>query len=238
MTDEEQAVKAYLDTLPNKKVIELFGDRLVNEHTTYKDLYSIKKEVDEKLTKKVHKHQAVNLKPRFDNSMMYDALNYQLENKATPVEVFQYVQDLYNMDTEWLKEAKHTTLREEDRKEVAKAVINNNPEVVQEISDKGLSVKEAIVNGRSPTRQIRKVSDYISLSDRVDLLESKVKEIDLRQTITECRLESLENQTNPQKQIALKLKLEGKTQREIAEILDLNIRTIGRWLKKDNKAMS
>lgn len=227
---------AWLQKQPLSTKIDILTPALVNENSTYKDLHIVTTKITDSLRKQVHTSQSDTLKPRFDSTMMFDALSYQLENKAIPVEVFQYVQDLHNKDDEWMKVAKHTKLKDTERSSVARQVIKCEFPVVGIVEDKGMSVKEAINNGKTPTQQIRTISKYISLSDRVDMLENKVKEIDLRQVITECRLDSLEYQiSNPQKQIAIKLKLEGRTNKDIAKTLGVNVKTVGRWLKKDNK---
>jgi len=229
----EEDVRAWLAKQPKKKVIKLASSAVADEHTTYKDLFGFKKEWDVQLSSIVKEHQVENLKPRFDQAMLYDALSYQLENKAIPVEVFSHLQELYNMDSEWLKVAKHTPINESERKAVAKEISKNNYPVVEDIEEKGMSVNDAIRNGKSPTQQVRTISKYISLSDRVDDLERQVAELSVRQTLTETRLDSLEFQvSNPQKLIALKLKLEGKTQKEISELLHVDTRTIRRWLKQ------
>lgn len=227
---------AWLQEQPLSAKIDIITPVLVNENSTYKDLHIVTTKITDSLRKQVHTTQSDTLKPRFDSTMMFDALSYQLENKAIPVEVFQYVQDLYNKDDDWMKVAKHTKLRDAERGVVAKEVVKCNFPVVIQVGDKGMSIKEAINNGKTPTQQIRTISKYITLSDRVDTLEEKVKEIDLRQVITECRLDSLEYQiSNPQKQIAIKLKLEGNTNKDIAQTLGVNVKTVGRWLKRDNK---
>jgi hypothetical protein len=229
----EEDVRAWLAKQPKKKVIKLASNAVADEHTTYKDLFGFKKEWDVQISSIVKEHQVENLKPRFDQAMLYDALSYQLENKAIPVEVFSHLQELYNMDSEWLKVAKHTPINESERKAVAKEISKNNYPVVEDIEEKGMSVNDAIRNGKSPTQQVRTISKYISLSDRVDDLERQVAELSVRQTLTETRLDSLELQvSNPQKLIALKLKLEGKTQKEISELLHVDTRTIRRWLKQ------
>lgn len=232
MTEED--VKAWLATQPKKKVIQLVSGVIVDEYTTYKDLFGLKKEFDVSTSSKVKEHQSDTLRPRFDQAMLYDALSYQLENKSIPADVFNHIQDLYQMDSEWLRVAKHTPLNEAERKEVANEIAKQNYPTVIDIEDKGMSVKSAIRNGKSPTQQVRTISKYISLSDRVDDLEKQVAELSVRQTITESRLDCIESKVdNPQKLIALKLKLEGKTQKEISELLEVNIRTVKRWLQKE-----
>jgi DNA-directed RNA polymerase specialized sigma24 family protein len=232
LTEEE--VKAWLAARPKKKAIRLVSEVIVDEYTTYKDLFGLKKEFDVSTSSKVKEHQSDTLRPRFDQAMLYDALTYQLENKSIPTDVFNHIQDLYKMDAEWLRVAKHTPINEKERREVANEVVKKNYPVVIQVEDKGMSVKDAIRNGRSPTQQVRTISKYISLSDRVDELEKQVAELSIRQNITESRLDCIEGKVdNPQKMIALRLTLEGRTQKEISELLNVNIRTIKRWLKKE-----
>jgi hypothetical protein len=145
-------------------------------------------------------------------------------------------QDMYNKDDVWMKVAKHTKLKETDTSKVAAIVVKEDYPIVESIEEKGLSVKKAITNGKTPTQQIRNVSKYISLSDRVDSLERKVSEMEHKydiefskvkeqQMIQENRLESIERDLtdymNPKKISAIRMRMEGKLNVEIAEILDV-----------------
>jgi DNA-directed RNA polymerase specialized sigma subunit len=247
VTDEELIEELRKRSL-NKRT-DVFIASTVDDTTTYKDAVMLKKKLDTKISEEVHKHQSDTLRPRFDTSMLYDALSYQLTNKALPPEVFQHIQELYKMSDDWLKIAKHTNIKESDRKDISKQLYTEKYPVIEEVDSKGLSVKGAICNSKTPTQQIRTVSKYITLSDRVDELERKVEEmdkhmetIDLRQTITDLRLHSLEQtiqtgelSNNPTKVLALKLREEGKTQKEIADILGVTKRTIIRWCKEGSK---
>jgi hypothetical protein len=232
MTDEE--LIRYLLERPQKDRLNIFIKSSVNEHTTYKDAFVLKHKFEEVLSKEVHTHQSENLKPRFDKTMLYDALYFQLQNKATPSEVFQYVQELYNMDTAWLKEAKHTPITEKDRKLIAKEIYKNTDlPTISEIAEKRLSVKEAIVNNKTPSKQVNVVDDYIAISRRIDALETINKERALKEVITDARIEALETKcSDPKKQLALKLKAEGLSQKDISKIVDVNVRTIRRWFKE------
>jgi len=244
MTKEEFI--EYYKTLPTKDKIEIFSDSLITENTTYRDAHIYLNQTQTAIKSRVNEHQSDTLKPRFDLTMMYDALSYQLENKAIPVEVFQYIQDMYNKDDVWMKVAKHTKLKETDTSKVAAIVVKEDYPIVESIEEKGLSVKKAITNGKTPTQQIRNVSKYISLSDRVDSLERKVSEMEHKydiefskvkeqQMIQENRLESIERDLtdymNPKKISAIRMRMEGKLNVEIAEILDVHPKTITRWLK-------
>lgn len=237
----EQEVIEWLNNQPLSVRIKVITPSLVGEHSTYKDLHMVTKKVTDALRKEVHINQSETLKPRFDTTMLFDALSYQLENKAIPVEVFQYVQDLHNKDDEWMKVAKHTKLRESERTVVAKEISKCDLPVVTSVEDKGMSVKEAINNGKTPTQQIRTLSKYISLSDRVDKLEEvysgvvqELSTLKVSQAITEYRLSNLEHTLNedPNKVVARKMKLEGKTNKQIAGALDISESTVKRMLKK------
>jgi len=237
----EQEVIDWLNNQPLSVRIKVVTPTLVNEHSTYKDLHVVTKKVTESLRKEVHNNQSGTLKPRFDNTMLFDALSYQLENKAYPVEVFQYVQDLHNKDDDWMKVAKHTKLKESDRNTIAKEIAKCEFTVTTEVEGKGMSVKEAISNGKTPTQQIRTLSKYISLSDRVDMLEAGYSEVvqelstlKVNQVLTNYRLENLENtiSEDPNRVVARKLKLEGRTYKQISEALGISLSTVKRMFKK------
>lgn len=232
----EDGFTQWLKEQPLNTKIKLLTPLLVDENTSYRDLQTVTTRLNDSLRKQVHSFQSDTLKPRFDNAMMFDAISFQLENKAIPVEVFQYVQDLHQKDDDWMRVAKHTKLKDSDRSDLAREVVKCNFKVIDSVKEKGISIKDAINNGKTPTQQIRTISKYISLSDRVDMLEKQVSQINLRQTLTECRLERIEGEIlNPNKVVALKLKAEGKTNKEIAKLLGISTKTVGRWFKKETE---
>lgn len=230
MTEEE--LIDTLKRLPYRKRLEVTKNAWVDENTTYKDLVMLKSNINTSLTAEVHSHQADKLKPRFDNAMLHSAIIYLLENNVTPVEVFQYIKGVFSMEDEWLKIAKHTTLKDSDKTKVAKMIIDAKYPIVEELDSRGLSVKDAIIGGRSPTKQINTVSDYLKLNTEIKQLKSQVCDLELRQVITECRLEQLESKTTSKKDIAHRLKVEGKSTNEISELLNTPVRTVRRWLSK------
>lgn len=230
MTEEE--LTDALRQLPYHKKIRITKNIWVDENTTYKDLVMLKANINNSLTTEVHSHQADKLKPRFNNAMLHSAITYLLENNVTPIEVFQYIKGVFSMEDEWLKIAKHTALKDSDKTKVAKMIIDAKYPIVEELDSRGLSVKDAIIGGRSPTKQINTVSDYLKLNAEVKQLKETVEEVKIRQAITECRLERLESKTTSKKDIAHRLKVEGKSTNEISELLDTPVRTIRRWLSK------
>jgi uncharacterized protein YerC len=236
----EQEVIEWLNTQSLATRIRVITPTLVNEGSTYKDLHIVTKKVTDSLRKEVHSNQAGTLKPRFDNAMLFDALSYQLEHKAIPVEVFRYVQDLHNKDADWMRVAKHTKLKESDRTSVAKEISKCAFSSVEIVDGKGLSVDKAIRKLETPTEQIRTISKYITLSDRVDMIEAgyakltqEFNTLKTEQALTNYRLENLENTLNecPNKVLARRMKLENKTNQEIAIALGISLSSVKRLLK-------
>jgi len=234
LTKEE--IQEYLAGLPKNRIRELLAEALIPEGATFKQAQTeINRTVDVMKTK-MFSEVTDTLKPRFDDTMLMDALSYQLTNESIPADVYSYVQEVYNKDDDWMKVARHSPLTEKVVKKVSVELFKTDYEIVDKAKEKGLSIKDAIRKGKTPSQQIRSVHKHITLSDRVDALEAKVAELDFRQTVSEMKVEQIGNhlslQLDPNRVLAIKLKQAGYTQKEISIELGVTTRTLRNWFKE------
>lgn len=233
---EEKEIIEYLKTLPDDKFRSMVAEVYIKEGETIQQQQTKKNRMLSTIDNHIYKEHDGTFKPRFDTTMLYDALSYQLANEAPPIQVFEYVQEVYNKDDDWMKVAKHTQISDKSIKEVTKELFKESYDIVDRAKENGLSIKDVVRKSKTPSQQIRGIHKHITLSDRVDALEAKVAELDIRQKISEMKVDQIENQLSlqidPNRAIAIRLKLEGYSQKEISEELGVTTRTLRNWFKQ------
>jgi hypothetical protein len=236
-TSEE--IKRMLQSLKTKDFLNVVSDVVVDGVANPQQLRASIEALRSEVNKKAYQQLDIPLKPRFDTTMLHDALSYQLENEVAPKEVYMYVQEVYNKDDDWMKDAKHAELPQKERSAVAKQIAKQEIPVTFKVGDLGLSIGTLIRSSETPSKAIRGVDSYIELANRVDKLESQVSNLDIRQTTTEVKLQCLVDNLNvdidENKVVASLLKKKGFTQRQISSELGVHEKTVSRWFKEIRK---
>jgi DNA-binding transcriptional regulator YiaG len=234
-TYSKEELTRILQSLKNKEFLDIVSDVVVERIENPQQLRASIEAISNETNKKAYQQKDMPLRPRFDATMLHDAISYQLENEAPPTDVYSYVQEIYQKDDDWMKKAKHTELPQSTRSAVAKEIKKQGSEAIDKVDKLGLSIPSVIRDNRTPSKAIREIDSYISLADRVEALETKVDHLDTRQTVTEIKLQCLVEETNtplnPNKIAALYLKKQGMTQKQISKQLGVDTRTIRRWFK-------
>jgi len=233
-TYTKEEITRILQNIKYRDFLDIITDVAVENIETPQQLRASIEVISNEVSRKVYTQKDMPTKPKFDSTMLHDAISYQLEYEAAPKDVYLYVQEVYKKDDEWMKKAKHSDLSSTTRSEVAKVIAKQGQAALVKISELGLSIPTTIRDNKTPSKAIRKIDAYLSLADEVDKLKEKVSNLEDRQTISEMRIDYLigDGVLQPNKQIALDLKKQGLAKKEISVRLGVSVRTISRWFKE------
>jgi DNA-binding transcriptional regulator YiaG len=233
--DNEEIIRALLEK-GNKDFLDIVSNCIANKADTPQQLRANIEAVASESRKKVYSQKDIPVRPKFDATMLHDALSFQLENEAAPRDVYSYVQDVYKKDDEWMKIAKHNEVNQSVRSSVASEVDKGNLPALERVDNLGLSIPSLIRDLKTPSKTIRKIDAYISLADRVDALEVIISRVEDRQSVTEIKIQLLSEATdtsiNINKLTALTLKKQGMSQKQIALQLNVHEKTVSRWFRE------
>ena len=166
------------------------------------------------------------------------AYRYILESGGEHTEALEYALFVHGKTKEWLEEAKVKQYIH------GKAIVvghDNHPE--QKIMIKNGSMDRGdLMRTKSLVGQLKKLARQKKLSDKMESMAAELKQqekdlenIKAQQVFFQYMFEELERNKfvpkNSQKKLASSMKSEGISQKDIAEHLEVNIKTIKRWWK-------
>lgn len=171
---------------------------------------------------------------RFTTEMGVDGMVHIIRDKGTVEDAYNVVAEKHNKGLDSLKEM--STKEHYNRHEIIESTEKLLPAEIIKVKGKGLMTmidKPTTINSMFDNTYIT-----MQVLGELDTLRNRVNELEVRQTITETRVDQIGETlglTGCNKEIAVKLKLLGLTHKEIAKELGVVPKTITRWLKKTTK---
>lgn len=167
---------------------------------------------------------------RFTTEMGVDGMVHIIRDKGTVDEAYVVVADKHNKQLDDLKEM--STREHYNRLQIIETTEKLLPQEMTKITEEGLH--SMLTDKTTINSMFDNTYTTMKILGELDTLRSRVNELEVRQTITEARVDKIGETlgiTDCNKQIAIKLKLKGLTNKEIAKELGVVPKTITRWLK-------
>lgn len=231
--DIEIGISEKLSELSNEDKQRILLQELVPTFDTYSDAARLSKDMRIQAAQSIKEIRKLdpNYKPieRFTTEMGVDGMVHIIRDKGTVDEAYMIVSYKHNKDLEDLKEMSE---REHyNRHEIIKSTEKVLPKEIRKITDEGLY--PMIVSKTTINSMFDNTYTTMKILGELDVLRERVSKLELRQTITEDRLDNLGSSNLESKRtLALKLKAMGYNNSKIAESVGVRRETVSRWLKE------
>jgi hypothetical protein len=240
----EQSIQEYLDReleaeieltakiseLSKETRLRFLEEQTVNTLETYSEAVMFGKEIRIATANKKKSEPDYTPPDRFTTEMGVDGMVHIIRDKGTVEEAYTLVAELHNKDIISLKEV--ATKEHYNRTQILEETTKVVPTEISKVKGEGLMTmldKPTTINSMFDNTYIT-----MKVLGELDSLRSRVSELEVRQAITETKVEKIGEHlgiTDTNKQVAIKLKLLGMTNKEIAKELGVVPKTITRWLK-------
>lgn len=206
---------------------------LIPTFTSYSDAARVTKEVRIQAAQSIKETKKLdpNYKPieRFTTEMGVDGMVHIIRDKGTPDEAYLVVSHKHNKSLDDLKEMSE---REHyNRHEIVQTTEKFLPQEISRISDEGLY--PMLVGKTTINSMFDNTYTTMKILGELDELRDRVNRLELRQAITENRLDNLGVENKESKRVlALKLKAMGYNNTKIAEAIGVRRETVSRWINK------
>lgn len=165
---------------------------------------------------------------RFTTEMGVDGMVHIIRDKGTVAEAYSLVADKHNKEIVDLKEM--STREHYNRLEIIEKTEEVLPKEISKISQEGLY--SMIKDKTTINSMFDNTYTTMKILGELDMLRERVNKLEMRQTITEGRLDSLGvNTVDTNKSLALKLKAMGYNNSKIALEIGVRRETVSRWLR-------
>lgn len=231
-------IKQYIEdkNLTVYDIADITGKVLGEMSTTTKELHGAISIVN-KNTKK-HADIEQDHLPRFSHNMLYDTLVSILSREKTKEAVFDHIKEVYDKDDAWIKAAKHEKVSDVVVSGVTNRLYQSNKNIINTIDEEGIQVKDVIHSRTTPSGQVNVLSTLMAMVDAINELRQTTNLLVIKDVINTSRLDSIEDylsngniKIEANKLAAIKLKSEGYTFKEIANVLGVTDRTIKNWIR-------
>lgn len=184
----------------------------------------------------------------WQKNMSYLIISSIIKEGKTLKEAYEQIPSMFNKTDEWVKRVKHKTVKPEFQKDVVDQVESNCKDAIEKLTNTYYD-KNSLIYAATPNSQFVKVSNMMTLAERVTELEKKVRELDTNDVINNHRLGVLESvmsavveegfdKVGYNKSLAIRYKKMGMSNKLIAKQLDVSPKTIYRWLKEMSTSVS
>jgi hypothetical protein len=166
---------------------------------------------------------------RFTTEMGVDGMVHIIRDKGTVEDAYNVVAEKHNKGLNSLKEM--STKEHYNRHEIIESTEKLLPAEITKIADEGLY--SMITSKTTINSMFDNTYTTMKILGELDSLRSRVSELEMRQTITEFRLDNLGAElsiTDANKVAALKLKADGYNNTQIAKKLGVRRETVSRWI--------
>lgn len=172
-------------------------------------------------------------KDKFTTEMLVTGMVDIIENKSDVDTAFATVAKEHNTTDDFIKNNKNSRIY--NQKEVVETVKEKSKQV-KRLQDHRLFNEDNLVKSSTSNQLFDNTYKDMLILGEIDTLKKEVATLKLRQSVTEHKVESIENylSTIPDERIyeAIRLKLDGKTYKQISDSIGVSTKTISRWLKK------
>lgn len=229
--DTEIAVSELLQKVNKEDQIRISTKLLSDSCITYSEAANATKEVRIAVAQSRQRDPNYTPPDRFTTEMGVDGMVHIIRDKGTVEEAYNVVAEKHNKDVTSLIEvaSKEHYNRGHIIEETSKVV----PEQISKVREEGLMTmldKPTTINSMFGNTYIT-----MKVLGELDHLRSRVSELEVRQTITEARVDQLGETlglTGCNKEIAIKLKALGMSNTAIAKQLNVRRETVSRWLSR------
>lgn len=246
LTDEENQNRIRLNTrfLQTASTHDKISD-LTNQSTTAElswreqNALSTSQMMDKKKNDNVISGKVDN---KYTKQMGVDGAMYMIENKATTDQTLEYVREQHKKSPDWLVEVRNKKFYTQS--EITQIVEKQKKEYIDKLKEQNLYNKTFLsTKGTTPVQHLDRIQHLITVSDRLDNMESRLTNLEIENLEFRVRLQLAEQNITVidecleiSKQGKLlqceALMKEGCTQKQIAEIMNLHINTIKGYYKE------
>lgn len=178
---------------------------------------------------------------KYTTQMGVDGVNYMLDTKENPSKTLEYVRNKHDKTLEWLSHIRGKKFY--TQVDIINRVEEQRRDIIEKLKSNGTYIKTTLTNAETPVQQLKHLHHTITMSDRLDMLEYRQQQTDIklaeyetRLTLAEHNISSIDNKIGiskaEKKQLAFNLKQDGMTYSEISSQLGVSVRTIKYWMKE------
>lgn len=172
-------------------------------------------------------------KDKFTTEMLVTGMVDIIQNNSDVATAFATVAKEHNTTDEFIKNTKHSRIF--NQQEVIETV-RTKAKKVKRLKEHRLFDEDSLVKSSTSNQLFDNTYKDMLILGEIDTLKKEVATLKLRQAVTEYKVETIENylSTIPDERIyeAIRMKLDGKTHKQISTSIGVSTKTISRWLKK------
>lgn len=216
---------------------ELAGEFATDNAIDRKTAEVFKKEIASAINSKIDYGNADPNREYFTLDMLIEGYYHILENGGTAKDAFTFIMKEFGKTQKFIDDNKNYTnpIIERHLKNTVRDA-DSHP-VQAEMKRKGTMDRSTLVSAKTPNQQLRRLSRQVDIHSRINILEQTVEKHEQDINSLKDQVRSLDNRVGKveevltERELAIKLYKEGKTQKEIADHLQKSDRTIRRWVK-------
>jgi hypothetical protein len=218
-------------------VITLAQQTMVENIDSFREYKQIEASTQILVASNIKEQEGYVAKDKFTTEMLVTGMVDIIKNKSDVDEAFATVAKEYNKPDEFIQENKN--LRIFNQKDVVSGVKQKTKKEVKRLKGHKLFNEETLMKSSTSNQLFDNTYKDMLILGEIDSLKRELMLLKTRQTITEHKVESIESYIqstcDPRIYEAISLKLEGKTYKQISELLGVSTKTIGRWVSRISK---
>lgn len=234
-------------TATTDEFIEDIANNIVNAGLSFKEMHVINvKSMAAKKAEEIASNGGVDYKYTVD--MGVDAVEYMMDNRSCVDDTLDYVMVKHQKTEEYMQNIRHKRFYSQSK--IARTIEKKKAEVIEQWNAKQLPHNRIMRStGTTPYQYLEGVYEVVTLSDRMDAMERHMKQMEeeifklklsdvdktVRLAALEHNVEVIDEVIGISKQAkrdkAKELRDNGMTNKEVAKLLGVSVRTIKYWYK-------